>query len=59
VERVTVGEAIDYLQNGTIFLKYGKRGNPHPRHVYLVQNRIFWSETGMMGNKETKKTRKN
>lgn len=49
LDRVMVGEAIDYLQNGAIFLKYGKRGQPHPRHIYLVRDRLYWRESSMMG----------
>jgi hypothetical protein len=49
-DRVTVGEAIDYLQNGAVFLKYGKRGNPHARHIYLEGESLFWSDSAMMGD---------
>ena len=34
------------MTNGATFLKYGRRGRPKPRHVYLLDKAISWREPG-------------
>ena len=41
-----MSEAIEYLTNGSTFLKYGRRGKPKPRHVFLIDKAISWREPG-------------
>ena len=54
-ERKAVGEAISYLENGAIFLKYGNKGKPHPRHVYAFKERLYWRENTSKIVKEKQK----
>jgi nitrous oxide reductase accessory protein NosL len=42
------GRSYKALMLGTIFLKYGARGQPKQRHVYLQDNgkRLSWKDPG-------------
>jgi hypothetical protein len=37
-------ESNEYLSIGTVFIKYGKRGAPKSKHVYLHNNHLFWRD---------------
>jgi len=39
-----LAESYEYLSNGATFIKYGKRGAPKPRHVFLHGNHIYWRD---------------
>ena len=60
-QRRTVGEAFEYMMNGATFIKYGKKGIPKPRHVFLFDKFIKsnWQkiaeEAYRMGEKGTMK----
>ena len=41
-----IEEAEEYLVNGTVFLKYGKRGSAHPIHVFLFKKNV--EDPGML-----------
>ena len=41
-----MSEAMELLSNGTTFLKYGRRGKPKYRHVFLVEKQLSWVEPG-------------
>lgn len=41
-----LSEAQEYLTNGVTFLKYGRRGRPKPRHIFLIEKAISWREPG-------------
>lgn len=45
-QQLSLSEAMEYLTNGATFLKYGRRGRPKPRHVFLVEKAISWREPG-------------
>jgi hypothetical protein len=40
----TLGEAFENLNNGVIFIKYGKWGKPKPRHVFMQEKFICWRD---------------
>ena len=57
-KKMAVSEAMEYLTNGVTFLKYGRRGRPKPRHVFLIDKAISWREPGstnMPAKKDQKK----
>ena len=56
-KRVQLSEAFEYLQNGATFLKYGRRGKPKPRHIFLIDKAISWREPGSSFMPETKKNK--
>ena len=45
-QQMNLSEAQEYLTNGASFLKYGKRGRPKPRHIFLIDKAISWREPG-------------
>jgi len=49
------GKAYKELLQGTIFIKYGKYGNPKSRHVYLFDNgkRLCWKDPGAQKHKSS------
>ena len=44
LQRKTLGEAFENLNNGVIFIKYGKWGKPKPRHVFMQEKFICWRD---------------
>ena len=44
--------------NGATFLKYGRRGNPKPRHIFLIDKAISWREPGSSFMPDMKKAKK-
>lgn len=44
--KLELSEAMEYLSNGQTFLKYGRRGKPKPRHVFLFDKAIKWRVPG-------------
>ena len=43
---------VEMLRKGDKFLKFGRKGNPHDRYVFLSGPRLFW---GGVPNKKTQK----
>lgn len=41
-----LSEAQEYLTNGVTFLKYGRRGKPKPRHIFMIDKALSWREPG-------------
>ncbi len=39
---LTLDRAVEVLQSGFIFKKYGRYGQPHQRHVLLSEGRVVW-----------------
>ena len=57
-QRRTVGEAFEYMMNGATFIKYGKKGIPKPRHVFLFDKFICCRDPKDMGQPDVKAKRK-
>ena len=41
-----LSEAMELLTNGMTFLKFGRRGRPKQRHIFLVEKQLSWVEPG-------------
>jgi len=37
---------MEFLTNGVTFLKYGRRGKPKYRHVFMIEKALSWAEPG-------------
>ena len=46
--RRNIGEAFEFLMNGTTFVKYGQKGAPKPRHIFLHEKFICWRDPKAM-----------
>ena len=44
--------------NGVTFLKYGRRGKPKPRHIFLIDKALSWREPGSKSVPEKKDQKK-
>ena len=53
-----LSEAQEYLMNGVTFLKYGRRGKPKPRHIFLIDKALSWREPGSKSVPEKKDQKK-
>ena len=42
--RRNIGEALEFLMNGLTFVKYGQKGAPKPRHIFLHDKFICWRD---------------
>ena len=56
--KIEYSEAIEYLSNGTTFLKYGRKGKPKIRHIFYHEKCICWREPNKMDIPDVKKGHK-
>ena len=43
-QKAEYSEAIEYLTNGTTFVKYGRQGQPKERHIFYHEKCICWRD---------------
>lgn len=46
------------MMNGATFIKYGKKGAPKPRHVFLFEKFLCWRDPKDMSQPNIKAKRK-
>ena len=58
IEKRNIGEAFEYMMNGATFIKYGKKGAPKARHIFLHDKFICWRDPKDMRLPDLKSKRK-